>query len=119
MFSLSDSQNFWLYTKPTDMRKSFFTLSGLVCNEMKMDTLCGDVFVFINKRRNRIKLLHMEPGGLVLYSKLLEEGTFHLPIYDVDKGKFSIEWRDLVMMVEGICNDPNTRLRRLKRYRNK
>ena len=52
MFSLSDSQNFWLYTKPTDMRKSFFTLSGLVCNEMKMDTLCGDVFVFINKKRN-------------------------------------------------------------------
>jgi len=66
-----------------------------------MDTLCGDVFVFINKRRNRIKLLHMEPGRLVLYSKLLEEGTFHLPIYDANKGKFSIEWRDLVMMVEG------------------
>jgi len=71
MFSLSDSQNFWLYTKPTDIRKSFFTLSGLVCYEMKIDTLCGDVFVFINERRNRIKLLHMEPGGLVLYSKLL------------------------------------------------
>jgi len=113
MFSLSDGQNFWLYTKPTDMHKSFFTLSGLVCNEMKMDTLCGDVFVFINKKRNRIKLLHMEPGGLVLYSKLLEEGTFHFTRYDAKKGKFSIEWRDLVMMVEEICNDPNTRLRRL------
>ena len=61
----------------------------------------------------------MEPGGLVLYSKLLEEGTFHLPRYDSEKGKFSIEWSDLVMMVEGICNDPSTRLRKLKRYRNK
>jgi len=119
MFSLSDSPNFWLYTKPTDIRKSFFTLSGLVCIEMKMDTLCGDVFVFINKRRNRIKLLHMEPGGLVLYSKLLEEGTFHLPRYDANKGEISIEWRDLVMMVERIYNDPNTRLQKLKRYKKK
>lgn len=65
---------------------------------------------------SRIKLLHMEPGGLVLYSKLLEEGTFRLPSVNPDTGKLSIEWRDLVMLVEGIRDDPTTRLKRLRRY---
>ena len=116
MFNLNASMRYWLYGKSTDMRKSFHTLSGLVKNDMGMDVRNSDVFIFINSRHNRIKLLHMEPGGLVIYSKLLEEGTFKLPTIDPSSGKLSIEWLDLVMLVEGIRDDPKTRLKRLRKY---
>ena len=105
---------YWLYSKPADMRKSFHTLGGLVTNEMGLDVQNGDVFIFLSKRFNRIKLLHMEPGGLVLYSKLLAEGTFRPPKTDPTTGKLQMQWRDLVMMVEGIRDDPATRLKRLR-----
>lgn len=79
MFSLNDSMKYWLYSQPTDMRKSYYTLSGIVSNSMGLDPCNGDVYIFMNKSRNRIKLLHWEPGGLVIYSKLLEDGTFGSP----------------------------------------
>lgn len=79
MFSLNDSMRDLLYNKPTDMRKSYHTLCGLVTNELGCDPCNGDVYIFMNKARNRIKLLHWEPGGLVLYCKLLESGTFGMP----------------------------------------
>ena len=80
MLSLNDSMRYLLYSEPTDMRKSFHTLSGLV-----------------------------------IYSKLLEEGRFRLPSRDPEQGSVTMEWLDLVMMVEGVIDDPSTRLKRLKR----
>lgn len=58
------------------MRKSFDGLSGIVRSELGGDPLSDDAFVFLNKRRNRLKLLHWEPGGFALYYKRLEKGTF-------------------------------------------
>jgi IS66 Orf2 like protein. len=75
MLSLNDSMRYLLYSQPTDMRKSYHSLSGIVTNVLDMDPCSGDVYIFINKSRNRIKLLHWEPGGMVIYSKLLEAGT--------------------------------------------
>lgn len=115
MFSLNDSMRYWLWSEPTDMRKSFHTLSGLVRNSMNMDPLNGDVYVFINKARDRIKLLHWERGGLVLYSKMLERGTFGRPSEISDKGL--MVWSDLVMIVEGIVADKRSRRRRLEDLR--
>ena len=65
MFSLNDSLRYWLWSEPTDMRKSFYTLSRLIRTKMGKDSLDGSVYVFIYARRDRIKLLHMEPGSLV------------------------------------------------------
>lgn len=115
MFSLNDSMRFWLWSKPTDMRKSFHTLSGIVRNNMGRNPLDGDVYVFINRQRNRMKLLHWEPGGMVLYSKVLERGTFGSPSVENEDG--SLEWRDLVMVVEGIMTSPDSRRRRLDNLR--
>ncbi|MDD4586756.1 MAG: IS66 family insertion sequence element accessory protein TnpB [Aminobacterium colombiense] len=115
MFSLNDSMRYLFYSEPTDMRKSFHTLSGLVTNNMGRNVRDGDVFIFVNKARNRIKLLHMEPGGLVIYSKLLEEGRFRVPSLVVQNNSITMQWVDLVMMVEGIISDPGARLKRLKR----
>lgn len=115
MFSLNDSMRYWLYNEPTDMRKSYHTLSGLVQNKLGMSVDSGDVFIFVNKSRNRLKLLHMEPGGLVLYSKLLDVGRLRVPRRE--GLSTSMEWRDLVVMVEGILENPDSRLRRLRRVK--
>ena len=76
MFSLNDSLRYWLWSEPTDMRKSFYSLSGLVRTKVGKDPLDGSVYVFINARRDRIKLLHMEPGGLVEDEATAMEGSF-------------------------------------------
>ena len=87
MFSLNDSMKYWLYSQPTDMCKSFHMLSGIVNNQMSADLRNGDVFIFVNKNRNRIKLLRKEPGGLVIYAMMLDYGRLRLP--SVEQGAIS------------------------------
>ena len=58
------------------MRKGCYGLCGIVQNELKKNILLGDVFVFINKRHNQIKLLQWDKDGFALYEKRLEKGTF-------------------------------------------
>lgn len=100
MFSLSSSHRYYLFSEPTDMRKSFDGLYGLVSSRMGLDPSNGSVYVFINKRRDRIKLLHWEQGGFVLYYKRLEKGTLEMPSQGI-KGP-QISWPELVMIIEGI-----------------
>ncbi len=105
MFSLTASDRFYLYPYPTDMRKSFYTLSGIVTNQMGMDIQMGDAFIFINKSCTSMKVLHMEYGGLVIYHMKLSQGQFSLPIIDFQEGKtvsHETLWSDLVLMVQGI-----------------
>jgi transposase len=78
MFSLGAAR-YYLYREPTDMRKSFDGLCGLVSGRLGQSPMSGDVFIFINKPRNRIKLLRWEAGGFVLFYKRLESGMFELP----------------------------------------
>lgn len=66
---------------------------------MRRQPTSGEVFVFLNRSRTHIKLLHWENGGFVLYYKRLEQGTFSLP---KRSDVFALEWSDLVLMVEGI-----------------
>ena len=106
MFSLNDSMCYLLYNRPTDMRKSFHTLSGIITDAMGQDPCNGNVYIFIN--RDRIKLLHWEPGGMVQYSASDNEVCAN------------IEWRELVMIVEGImeaCDSRRTRLENLQKLR--
>jgi len=104
MFSLNDSNRFFLYPYPTDMRKSFYTLSGIVTNEMGMNVQDGDAFIFVNKPCTSMKILHMECGGLVIYHLKLEQGCISFPDMSEwgEKKSISTGWADLVMMVEGI-----------------
>ena len=64
-----------------------------------------------------MKLLHAENGGMVMYVKRLEAGRFRMPEYDSDSKTYFMEWRDLVVMVEGIVEMPGSRLRRLRAER--
>lgn len=110
MFSLSSAQRYYLYEGPCDMRKSFDGLCGLVLGAISRRPDTGEVFVFLNKRRTHLKLLHWEPGGFVLYYKRLERGCFRRP----EAIKNEIGYSDLVLMIEGI---EVLKSRRQKRYK--
>ena len=79
MLSLSPPGRVFLCTLPTDMRKSFDGLVGLVQEYLDQDPLSGDLFVFRSKRGDRVKLLYWDSDGLAIWYKRLEEGTFTLP----------------------------------------
>jgi transposase len=113
MISFTSQQRYFLYPSATDMRKSFNGLGGIVNREMGGGLLSGDVFIFINRRRNRIKLLVWDRSGFVIYYKRLEEGTFEVPELGVEAGKLEMKWEELVLILEGIRLDS---VRRRKRY---
>ena len=102
MFSLNEGHQYYMYQQSADMRKGFNGLSGLVRNELGQDPLSGDVFIFINKRRNRMKLLVWEEGGFVLYYKRLERGRFELPSMKKTGNSALISWQKLMLIVKGI-----------------
>ena len=111
MFGLTSSHRYSLYSDPTDMRKSFVGLAGLVRNELGRDPQNGEVFLFINKRRDRIKLLHWSGSGFTLYYKRLEGGTFELPGHDLKASSIGLSYAQLVMLVDGLSIQ-NTVLRK-------
>lgn len=113
MFTLGSSLKFQLYSQATDMRKSFDSLCGLVQNELDQSPTNGEVYVFINKSRNKIKLLHWAGDGFVLYYKRLESGTFEHPQYDIETGSYQMNYSQIVMLVDGICIK---NIERKKRY---
>jgi transposase len=102
MFTLSSAHQFFFYSQPTDMRKSFDALSGIVREQMHRNPTSGEVFIFVNKTRNRIKLLHWETDGFTLYYKRLEKGTLELPDCTQNTNSIAISWSDLVMITQGI-----------------
>jgi transposase len=115
MFSLTSSNSFYLYRYPTDMRKSFDGLSCLVQSEMKRNPLSGEVFLFINKRKDRIKLLKWEPGGFTLFYKRLEEGTLELPKIPSEDKSITLSWTQIILMIEGIMIEKYRLKNRYKR----
>ena len=100
MLSLSSHQRYFLYRGATDMRKGFNALSGIVRTYIPHELLSGDVFIFLNKRRDRIKLLVWDRNGFVVWYKVLEQGTFELPAAEIDTLEMS--WSDIQLLLEGI-----------------
>lgn len=96
---------YYLYSYPTDMRRSFYTLSGMVTNQMGRNVQDGDVYIFVNRTCNSMKILHMECGGLVIYHMKLESGCFKLPVFDESTNTFQSSWQDLMVMVQGVSTE--------------
>jgi transposase len=91
-----------LYRGAVDMRKGFDGLSGLVRNELGRNPMNGELFIFINRRGNLIKLLVWDITGYAVYYKRLERGTFEIP-HSVSSGKSIILSREQLMLImEGI-----------------
>ena len=81
MLHLSSHERYYFYSQAVDMRKGCYGLCGIVQNELKKNILSGDIFVFLNKRHNQIKLLQWDRDGFALYEKRLEKGTFEQPSF--------------------------------------
>ena len=92
----------YLYAKPTDMRKSFDGLHAIVQSEFRRDIRRGDVFLFLNRRRDRIKLIHWDRDGLAIWMKRLERGTFQMPRSSPDGTQVEMDATDLALLLSGI-----------------
>lgn len=102
MLTLHSSFKFELYLSPTDMRKSFDSLCCIIQEELNSNPTKGGVYLFVNKRRNRIKILHFRIGGFILYYKRLEKGTFEMPKYDDSVKSLRLTYAQLVLLFDGI-----------------
>lgn len=120
MLSLSLPGRVFLCTVPTDMRKSFDSLVGLVQEHLGQDPLSGDLFVFRSKRGDRLKLLYWDTDGLAIWYKRLEEGTFLFPTANEQRvavGTHGLVIRpaELAMLLDGIDISSAKRRKRYQR----
>ena len=92
-----------LATEPCDLRKSFDTLSVVVREQLSEDPLSRKVFVFLNRRCDRVKLLYWDGSGLWILAKRLERGKFcHPRSLDSESGKVALKPEALEMLLSGI-----------------
>jgi transposase len=104
----------FLCTSPTDMRKGFDTLAVLVRDGLGYDPLSGHLFLFIGRRRDRLKILYWDRDGWALWYKRLEQGTFRMPVAKPDAASIELKASELAMLLEGI--DLRS-IKRRKRFR--
>jgi transposase len=102
MFNISKAYRYFMYGRRADMRKGFNGLCGLVRNEFLQNPLSGDVFIFINRPRNRIKLLHWQGDGFAIYYKRLEKGTYEMPEINSTSASIELDAQQLLLILEGI-----------------
>ena len=103
MFSLGSSHQYLLYRKPCDMRKSFDGLTGVITSVFQSSVLDGHLFLFINKRRDRIKAMWWDRDGLVLFYKRLEKGTFEMPRVSDLSMHITLDATQLSMLLGGVA----------------
>lgn len=102
MLSLPNQTKIYLHTGVTDMRKGFSGLSAIVREQFDSDPTDGSLFIFINRRRDRMKLLHFADGGFWLYYRLLEAGTFETVKSSEGLAKLQIDATELSMLLSGV-----------------
>lgn len=102
MLNIGGSTRIFVYSHDTDMRKGFAGLSGIIRGELGAEPTDGSLFVFINKRRDRMKLLHFISGGFWLYYRLLEAGTFESLKTDSETHRIEIDATELSMLLAGV-----------------
>lgn len=111
MFSPEGQVRVWLCTEPTDMRKSFDGLSGMVKHQLGENPLSGELFVFINRRKTQMKVLYFDRSGYCIWSKRLVQGQFNYR--QSASGKRELDWLQLKLLLEGI---EVKKLRQYKRF---
>jgi transposase len=103
MLTFTGSLKIYLAVDPVDLRQSFAGLYGMAVNVLKEKPENGALFVFTNKRRNRVKLLNHDGSGLWVLIKRLEKGTFSWPKgVDVEDGKLSLAPEALSLLLDGV-----------------
>ncbi len=113
MMHLPASVRVYLCASACDMRKSFDGLHALVSQSMELDAFAGHLFVFANRRRDRIKILYWDRDGFAVWAKRLEEGTYAMPFGESAEKRREITVAELGSLLSGI---DLSRAKRRKRY---
>jgi transposase len=114
MLSLPSSVRIYVASGPTDLRRGFDGLSALTRSVIGADPMSGHLFVFINNRKNRIKILAWDRTGYLLLYKRLERGTFRIPVKpEAGRKHVEVDSGELTLMLEGL---DLTNARRQKRW---
>ncbi len=114
MTRLPASVRVYLCASACDMRKSFDGLHALVTQTMELDPFAGHLFVFGNRRRDRVKILYWDRDGFAVWAKRLEEGTYAMPFDDNGERRREITAQELGALWSGI---DLSQAKRRKRYR--
>jgi transposase len=99
------------------MRRSFDGLHGLVTTVMELDALAGHLFVFSNRKKDRVKIFYWDRGGFAVWSKRLEEGTYAMPFGKGEERRAEITAQELSALLSGIDLSWAKRRKRYERRR--
>ena len=102
MISLPHPVRVFLHTSATDLRKGFDALTGLVTTAFRQDPTSGHLFLFVNRRRDRLKILYWDRDGLAIWYKRLEKGSFQLPAVAPDAVSIEMSPTQLTLILSGI-----------------
>lgn len=92
----------FIVTGPTDMRKSFNGLAGIVRNRVKSDPMSRDLFFFCNRAKNRLKVLVSDESGMWVYAKRLNRGTFAWPASAEGAEKIEYRPEQIALLLQGV-----------------
>ena len=112
MLTHSAGMKIYLASGVTDMRRGFNGLQGQVTSVLEQDPLSGHLFLFVNRRRDKLKILYWDVDGLAIWYKRLESGTFQLPAAAPNQSHVEIQHDQLMMLLRGI----DLSSKRRKRY---
>ena len=113
MIHLPASVRVYLCLSPCDMRRSFDGLHALVRDHLQLDAFAGHLYLFANKRTDRLKILYWDRDGFAIWAKRLEQGRYAIPSGEPGSPRFEITIEELGALLSG--NDLSTATRR-KRY---
>lgn len=103
MLSVSAPTKIFLYNDVADLRRGYDGLASMVQDAMGKDPLSGSLFIFLNRRRNRIKLLYWDRDGYAIWMKRLEVGSFETPLTsDTESPHVQITASQLSLILDGI-----------------
>ena len=112
MLSLANGVRIYIAAGAADMRRGFNGLQGQVSGVLQQDPLSGHLFLFVNRRRDKLKILYWDLDGLAIWYKRLESGTFQLPAIQPEQTHVEIRSDELLMLLRGI----DLSSKRRKRY---
>jgi len=115
MIHLPASVRVYLCLRPCDMRRSFDGLHALVRDHLQLDAFAGHLYLFANKRRDRLKILYWDRSGFAIWAKRLEAGTFAIPSGESGAKRFEITVDEMGAMLSGINLEQANRRQRFQR----
>ena len=115
MMHLPASVRVYLCLSPCDMRRSFDGLHALVRDHLQLDAFAGHLYLFANRRKDRVKILYWDRSGFAVWAKRLEAGVFAIPSAELDSKRLEITPEELGALLSGIDLDQATQRKRYRR----